>query len=262
MSADAMAATPLSIPLQTLVPAAMLVLLRISSAVVTAPVLSSAAIPARVKAALSIVIALLIVVPASAVGGAHAELSPVCMVGEVAVGLCFGLTFTLLTEALLFAGSLMSMSFSFSLANMMDPNSRVETDVLSTLFNWIGVLVLLGAGLHRTMLAALLRTFTAVPLGHAPDAMTSAAALIGMMSGVFFAALQLAAPVISAGLVIEVVSGMLSRLAPSLPTQAFSVPIKAIVSYCLLIGTLAVWPGWIEARFVALLDSAQKVVHA
>jgi flagellar biosynthesis protein FliR len=35
-----------------------------------------------------------------------------------------------------------------------------------------------------------------------------------------------------------------------------------LVSYVVLIGALALWPAWIEHRFTALLDAAQKGLRA
>jgi flagellar biosynthetic protein FliR len=39
-----------------------------------------------------------------------------------------------------------------------------------------------------------------------------------------------------------------------------SVPVKTLVSYVVLIASLAVWPGWIERHFTALLDAAAKLL--
>jgi flagellar biosynthetic protein FliR len=81
-----------------------------------------------------------------------------------------------------------------------------------------------------------------------------------MASGIFLAGLQLAAPVMAAALVVEMTISMVSRLAPMLPAQVIGIPIKTLSSYVVLIGSLAVWPGWIERHFTALLDSAAKLL--
>jgi flagellar biosynthetic protein FliR len=39
-----------------------------------------------------------------------------------------------------------------------------------------------------------------------------------------------------------------------------SIPLKTMISYVVLIGSLAVWPGWIERHFTALLDAATKML--
>ena len=248
--------------LEGLLTTGLLLTMRLGSAVVTMPVFSSPAIPQRVKAMFVLAIAVLLAPVAEAIPGTQLSLTAPALLSEIAVGLCFGLTLAFLNEAILFAASLMSTAFSFSLANLLDPNSMVETEVLGTVLSWMSLLVLLAAGLHRTVLAALLRTLTTIPLGHAPVAMHTGAELASMASGIFLAGVQLAAPVVAAALVIEVSIGVVSRMAPALPAQIASVPIKTLVSYGVLTGALALWPAWIEHRFVALLDTAQRSLRA
>jgi flagellar biosynthetic protein FliR len=243
--------------------AGVLVAVRLSGLMVFAPFFSSAAIPARIKAGLVFGIAILLAPAAAAVPHAASDvgvLSILSLLGELGVGLLFGLCLAMLTESLLFAATLLSMSFSFSLVNLLDPNTHVETPVLGQLFGWLGVLVILGAGLDRVLLAALIRSFAAVPVGHAVIAASTGHALTLMASGIFLAGLQLAAPVMAAALVVEMTVSMVSRLAPMLPVQIIGVPLKTMSAYVVTLGSLAVWPGWIERHFVALLDAAARLV--
>ena len=152
----------------------------------------------------------------------------------------------------MFAGTLLGMSFSFSLVNLLDPNTQVETPVLGQMLGWLGVLVIVGAGLDRVLLAAVVRSFCAVSVGHAVVQAATGAALAKMAGGIFLAGLQLAAPVMAAALVVEMTVSMVSRLAPMLPVQVVGVPLKTMASYVVLIGSLAVWPGWIERHFTGV----------
>ncbi|HZY72821.1 MAG TPA: flagellar biosynthetic protein FliR, partial [Edaphobacter sp.] len=165
-------------------------------------------------------------------------------------------------EALTFAGTLLGIQFSFSLVNLMDPNSMIDTPVLGQMLGWLGVLVIIGAGLDRSLLAALVRSFSAVPVGQAAVEAKTGTALAIMAGGIFLAGLQLAAPVIAATLAVEVVIALVSRLSPQLPAMVMSIPLKTMVAYVVLIGSLAVWPGWIERHFTALLDAAGRLMAA
>jgi flagellar biosynthetic protein FliR len=176
------------------------------------------------------------------------------------VGLVFGLCLMMLTEALLFAGTLLGISFSFSLVNLLDPNTLVETAVLGQLLGWLGTLVILGAGLDRVMIAAVVRSFAVIPPGHAVVLAKTGAAIAAMAGGIFLAGLQLAAPVMAAALAVEVTVSLVSRLAPQLPVQVVGIPLKTMSSYVVLIGSLAVWPGWIEQHFASLLDAAEGLL--
>jgi flagellar biosynthetic protein FliR len=242
--------------------AALLVMVRLSGLMVFAPVFSSAAISPKVKAAFVIAMTVLLAPAVAVVPGAQATLDMTAILGELGVGLVFGLSLSLMNEALVFAGALLGMQFSFSLVNLIDPNSKVETPVLGQMLGWLGVLVVIGAGLDRTLIAGVVRSFCAVPVGRAVIEAKTGAAVVFMASGIFMAGLQLAAPVIAAALAVEVTISLVARLSPQLPAMVVSVPLKTMVSHAVLIASLAVWPAWIERHFTALLDAAGKLMVA
>ena len=242
--------------------AGMLVMVRLSGLMVFTPVFSSAAIAPRIKAGFVFAMTMLLAPVVAAVPSARVTLDMKAVLGELGVGLVFGLSLTLLTEALMFAGMLLGMQFSFSLVNLLDPNSKIETPVLGQMLNWLAILVMIGAGLDRTLLAAMVRSFSAVPVGHAVLLARTGTALAAMAGGIFLAGLQLAAPVIAAALAAEMTIALIARLSPQLPAMVVSVPVKTLVSYVVLIGSLGVWPGWIERHFTALLDAAGRLMAA
>jgi flagellar biosynthetic protein FliR len=81
-----------------------------------------------------------------------------------------------------------------------------------------------------------------------------------MAGGIFAAALQLSAPVMGATLLAELAVALAGKLSPQLPVMAMTVPLKTLVGFGVLIGSLALWPHWIEARFAALLDDAGRLL--
>ena len=240
--------------------AGLLVMIRLSGLMVFAPFFSSSAIAPRIKAGFLFALTILLAPAVAAIPTARGPLDMTAVLGELGVGLIFGLSLMLLNEALLFAGTLLGMQFSFSLVNLLDPNSMIETPVLGQMLGCLGVLVLIGSGLDRTLLAALVRTFGVIPVGHAVMQARTGAALASMVGGVFLAGLQLAAPVVATALVAEVTIGLITRMAPQLPAMVIGVPLKTLVSYWMLIGSLALWPSWIERHFTALLDAAAKLM--
>jgi flagellar biosynthetic protein FliR len=237
-----------------------LVAIRMSGLMVFAPLFSSNAIAPRIKAGFVLALTMLLAPVVGEVAGARAVLDARGILGELGVGLVFGLCLMVLTESLLLAGALMGMSFSFSLVNLMDPNTMVETPVLGQMLGWLGLLAMIGAGLDRVLLSAFVRSFVFVPVGQAVIQASAGAALAGMVGGIFIAGLQLAAPVMAAALAVEMTISMVSRLAPMLPAQVVGIPLKTLASYGVLIGSLAVWPGWIARHFGVLLDDAARLL--
>jgi len=239
-----------------------LALVRVSGVIAFAPFLSSTALPLRTKAVFAGAVACLLAPLVAAQPGARLSLGFSALVGEVSVGLVYGLTLSLLNEALLFAGQIAGLQFSFSLVNLLDPASPIQTPLLGELFQLMGTLVLLAAGLDRILLASVVRSFRVVPLGSFALAPASAETLVRAAGGLFLAAVELAAPILAATLLVEVAVALLGKLSPQLPVMSLTVPLKTLTGFAILAGSLALWPRFIEARFAGLLDLAQRLITA
>jgi flagellar biosynthetic protein FliR len=241
--------------------AMVLVMVRLSGLMLFAPIFSSEAIPARVKTLFVLITSLLLTPMVAALPLAHAVLSLRSIAGELGIGLAFGLALTMFSEILIFAGQVLGFQFSFSLVNLLDPNAPLQTPLLSQMFTLLGTLVLLGSGLYCDVLLALLRSFRDAPVGAVWLSGPAALALVGMLDGVFFAALQLAAPVVAATLLVEVAVSVLGKLSPQLPVMMVAIPAKTLLGYAVLIGSLALWPRFLEGRFSLFLDRGEFLMR-
>ncbi len=168
----------------------------------------------------------------------------------------------LLNEMLLFAGQIVGMQFSFSLVNLLDPDSAIQTPLLGELFQLMGTLVLITAGLDRILLASMVRSFRVVPLGTYAFGPPAALGIVRAAGGVFLAALELAAPVLAATMLVEIAVALVGKLSPQLPVMSLTVPLKTLTGFVILMGSLALWPRFIEARFAGLLDMAERLIAA
>jgi flagellar biosynthetic protein FliR len=161
---------------------------------------------------------------------------------------------------LLFAGQIAGLQFSFSAVNLLDPTSSIQTPLLGDLFQLMGTLVLITAGLDRILLASLVRSFRVAPLGSYSLAPATALEIVRTAGGIFLAALELAAPVLAATMLVELAVALLGKLSPQLPVMNLTVPLKTLTGFALLIGSLALWPRFIEARFSGLLDLVERLI--
>jgi flagellar biosynthetic protein FliR len=237
-----------------------LAMIRVSGMVAFAPFFSSTALPVRAKAVFVLAVTYLLAPIVAALPQAHSEITYSAILGELAVGLLYGLLLALLNEMLLFAGQIVGLQFSFSLVNLIDPASSIQTPLLGEMFQLMGTLVLIAAGLDRIVLASMLRSFRAVPLGSYAMAPVTTGGVVHAASGIFLAAVELAAPVLAATLLVEVAVSLLGKLSPQLPVTSLTVPLKTLTGLALLMGSLALWPRFIEARFDGLLDLTEKLI--
>jgi len=241
--------------------AMLLTLIRLSGVVVFAPFFSSSALPVRAKIIFVAAVAYLLAPLVVSQPNAHPEVGFASVIGELAVGLVYGSVLALLNEILLFAGEIVGLQFSFSAVNLLDPTSSIQTPLMNDLFQLMGTLVLLAAGLDRILLASLVRSFRAVPLGTYTLWPATSHAIVHAAGGIFLAAVELAAPVLAATMLVEVAVALLSRLSPQLPVMSLTVPLKTLVGFAVLTGALALWPPFIQARFSALLAMAERLLQ-
>jgi flagellar biosynthesis protein FliR len=246
----------------TFLSAMTLVLVRVGGMVAFAPFFASTALPIRTKAVLCGLVAFLLAPLAATLPHAHAAISCTAVISELAIGMVYGLSLALLSEMLILAGQLAGLQFSFSLVNLMDPSSSIQTPLLGDLFELMGTLVLITAGLDRILLASMVRSFHVVPVGSFVFSPPAALTIVRAVGGIFLAAVELAAPVLAATLLVEVAVALLGKLSPQLPVMSLTVPLKTLTGFVVLSGALALWPRFIEARFSALLDLAERLIAA
>jgi flagellar biosynthetic protein FliR len=239
--------------------AALLILVRVSSMFVFCPPFASKAIPVRIKVGLSLALTIVILPIGAATRTPPLSLSSV--LGELAVGLLLGFCITLLQEAMSFAGYLLNLEFSFSLVNVMDPTSNVQTALMEQFTQLILVTVLFTGGYYRIVIEAFYRTLVAVPPGQARfDAMV-APMIVHMFGAILVSGLQLALPVMAATFLVQIVIALMGRISPSLPVMVVGVPIKTLTGYVVLIGSLGLWPSFIDSHFTSLLEAAMHLMQ-
>jgi flagellar biosynthesis protein FliR len=240
--------------------AALLLLVRMSGMMVFAPPFSSDAIPVRIKIGLTLVLTI-VMTPIAAASKTPLSLGIQAILGELAVGLLLGIFLTFLQEAMTFAGYLLNLEFSFSLVNVLDPGSKVETPLMGQIASLILLLVLFTGGLYRVVVEAMLRTLVVVPAGQARFDAVVSPAILGIFGGILLAGIQLASPVIAATFLVQVATALVGKLSPSLPVMIVGIPLKTLTGYVVLIASLGLWPRFIDGRFSTLLNAAMQLLQ-
>jgi flagellar biosynthetic protein FliR len=77
----------------------------------------------------------------------------------------------------------------------------------------------------------------------------------------FVLGVQIAAPVLLATLMIDIVISFITKASPQLPALLLGIPVKTLTGYALLIGAVALWPGILERRFTIAISAAEKLLH-
>lgn len=249
--------------LDKLVQAIVIVGCRVSGLMLFAPFFGSASLPPAVKAGLATILIWLLwpIALASAAASLSSADWVVFSVSEFAIGMLLGLSVQLVFEAALLAGQVLGIQMGFSLVHVLDPQSQADTPVLSLFYQSLVLLLFLALNVPELMVRAVARSYAYLPPGIVAIKGAAVEGLLGAAGGIFFAGIQLAAPVLAATMLADIALGFLGKASPQLPVLFVGLSIKSVLGMLILTGAIATWPRWFEASFGAAVTGGERLLH-
>lgn len=235
---------------------------RVSGIVLFAPFFGSAAIPMRLKAILTILItALLYPVYSSQVRTFNSSEWPLLLGKELVVGIAMGIATNLVFDAVQMAGQVLSIQIGYSLVNILDPQTQVESTIVAMFHQTIAMLIFLRLNVHHWILRAVANSFQLIPFGTANVNETFAAATLKVGSSVFGVGLQLAAPVLAATVVADVIIGFLGKASPQMPLMLLGPAVKSMIGLLLLVTAMSYWPNLFDNLFATSIGYTERLLQ-
>jgi flagellar biosynthetic protein FliR len=235
----------------------MLVIARIAPLFIVAPMFSSKMIPARVKGIAAVGLAVGIAPLATADHKLPLDVMSLAGIAgkELMVGLAFAFAIAVLFAAVSAAGALLDTLIGFSFGALVDPVTGNNSSVLGQLYALIGVAIFIAVNGDAWVIQGLYRTYELVPLVDAPSVPSMTRGVQEAFSGIFVAALELAAPVVLAVILTDAALGVVSRVVPQLNVFAVGFSAKVTVGLLVLGVSLPFAAGWLS-------DELQRSVAA
>lgn len=238
-----------------------LILTRVGGLFMTAPIFGSKWAPPRVRALISVALALL-VTPLyldNQIDPPRSVLDLIVLVGKESIlGLSLGLAVLILFSGAQLAGFLIGQMSGMQLAEDIDPSLATRTSVFGQLLDLTAVAVFVCIGGHRQVMGALLDTFAWMPPGQGRFAPNLLAAVGEITAQSFVLGIRAAAPVMAALLISTLIVGLISRTLPQLNTFALGFGLNSLV----LLGSLALMLGaavWVFED--KLMDTVAMIIE-
>ena len=216
------------------------------------PVLGQRSVPARVRIglALLIVVAAQPSLPAMPEVALDSALAFMLVVQNVLVGLTLGFAVRIVFAAVEFAGELVGLQMGLNYAGFFDPMSGGQATAPSRFFGtMVGLLFVVING-HLLVVAAVVQSFHAFPVAPEPFAFLRALQPQAWGAEVFALGLWIALPLVGMLLFVNLVLGVISRVAPQMNVFAIGFPITLGVGLLGMLFTLPV----MEAPFTMALE--------
>ena len=234
--------------LQAWLAAFLLPFVRLLALFTAAPVLSLRAIPARARIGLAAVLAATIA-PSVAPPVGIDLLSGTGLgfvAQEVAVGLSIGFAARLVFAAFDLAGEVIGLQMGLSFAGFFDPASGSQGNAVGSFMNTIATLMFVALNGPLLLIAATLRSFVSLPVGQVPFEFARRFDPVALGAEVFAIGLLIAVPFLAMILFVNVLLGVMSRVAPQLSLFSIGFPVTIAVGLVLLVVGLPWLAGPLE----------------
>ncbi|HSG99428.1 MAG TPA: flagellar biosynthetic protein FliR [candidate division Zixibacteria bacterium] len=243
----------------------MLVNFRLGGALLMAPIMGRATIPPLVKIGLALTIALLLMpaIAASPLPNIPSLIDLAALgVKELLVGVIIGLVIKLMFYAAQAAGSILGFQSGLAIANIVDPGTQIESNIIGEFWFLITTVVFLALDGHHLVLTGLADSFQLIPLGGAVFGVNAGEMLMRLSGVLFTMALKLAAPILLTVFLVDVALGALARTMPQMNIFVIGIPVKIAVTLLMMAATLPVFSWALGAMSEYLDEHMYKMLGA
>ncbi len=224
----------------------LLIFVRVTCFIFTAPFFSLNNTPKRVKVVLGIFVAYLLygnVVPHERLVYETVFEYSVIVMKEAVAGLSIGLSAGICNSIILFAGRLTDMEIGLAMASEYDPTTRENTSVSGLFYQYIVLLILVVTDMHHFLLRALAETFVLIPVnGVVLDGDRLLKSIVSFASDYISIGFKICLPIFCVLLITNCVLGIMAKVAPQMNMFAVGMQIKLLMGLGVMFFTVGMLP--------------------
>jgi flagellar biosynthetic protein FliR len=215
--------------------------LRVLAVFASAPIFSSRSVPTRTKVGLAFVIALCLqpALPDQPIVSLNGPQALGAVLQQIIIGVSIGLAVRIVFGAVEMAGEIVGLQMGLNFAGFFDPTTNSQASTVGRFFGNIAMLLFVILNGHLLLIQAVAASFQTFPVGEGAMDAVRTLRLHELGAIIFQYGLWIALPMIGMLLFVNVVMGIISRIAPQMNVFAIGFPLTLSVG---LIGIAATLP--------------------
>jgi len=243
----------------------LLLLVRMSGAVLLNPLFGRRNVPNLVKAGLTFALAAVLTVysassvPAFRISSILEFFYMALM--EFMVGYVVSFVCSVFFSAVIVAADVIDMQLGIGMAKAFDPGSNITAPVTGSIFNGFMVIIFFATNGHITLFKLLADTVAAVPCGSGFTVSGAALAVTGVIGSAFTIALKLALPVIAIELIFELGLGVLTRVVPHINIFSVGIQLKLAAGFTVLLIMAPVFGSFCDELYSLMFGNILKALR-
>ena len=221
-----------------------LVLTRLSTLLMAMPAVG-VGVPRRVRAFLAVLLTVLVLPPVAENMSADAlpkitnliDLT-IAIGREALIGMLIGATIQLIITGIQLGGEAITSTGGMQLGDAVDPTTSASMPSAARMVGMLVTAIMLAIGGHRIVLKVLLDSFDALPAGNVVFHDSMMTLVIDQLAAGMESGVKVAAPVVAALLLSNLVTGLISRTLPQINVLAIGLSINALAMMVVLALTI------------------------
>ena len=240
----------------------LMVLVRVSGFVFTAPFFSQQAVLVRIKAGISIMLSVLVIqtIPVVEVSYSGVIGFSGLVLKEFMLGVILGFMCNLCFYIVHFAGQIMDIEMGLSMASMFDPSTNMQVTVTANIYNYFILLLLVVTNMHYYIIRSIMESFQYFNVGQAVFRLSLKDIMVDFMAEYFVIAVRIVLPVFCCMLLINVVLGVLAKAAPQMNMFVVGIQIKVLIGMIILVLLVQTLPMVSDFIFSMMKDISSQII--
>lgn len=233
----------------------LLILVRITGFLFTAPFFSLRNVPVRVKTGLSIFLAAIVFYTISVPSLQYDNIMEysILVVKEALAGAIMGLFANIAYYILNFAGQMLDMQIGFSMMNELDPITGVTSTISANFYSYLVMIIMMITNLHLYFLKAVIKSYDTVQIGAVNINPQLYKVMVQFIVDYFVIGFRIIMPVFAAMLMVDTILGILAKMAPQLNMFVIGMQIKIFVGLAVMILIIGALPGIGDSIFIEMV---------
>lgn len=236
----------------------LLILLRVSALIISSPIFGRRALPNTLKIAFCLVLSWFVTLafpPAAKIEYRSVLEFALLCIKELLFGLVLGYVTTLFFSVPQTAGYVIDMQLGFGMVNIFDVQNNISVPVTGNFLYVITMLCFFAVNGHLQLVYILTSTFKSIPPGQAQLNAALGYSALEVFAQSFVMAANVAMPLIAAGIMGEVIMGIIVRTTPQMNMFVVGIPLKIILGVMALILLLPAYVRYTDTIFAKMLAS-------
>lgn len=238
----------------------LLVMVRTSGIFIFSPFFSSQNIPNIMKIGLSFSISLLITSTLNITPDFNNEMIILLIVKELMVGIIIGFIAYAFFSAFYVMGQIIDMKIGFGMANVIDPQNRIQVPLMGNFYYILSFLLLMSINGHHLIISALVDSYKYLPLGGFKYTGDTMNLLINSLSKSFEIGFKLSTPIVAIIFLTDVVLGIISKTIPQMNVFVVGMPLKVIIGLLIILISMPIFFTAVSGIFDLIINDIYKFI--